>query len=684
MDATCVRLRSGFSLRPCIWEKESLPNAYQGFSMPDWSYQTVFRPLLFGLGPRVARTIALGGLGALARLPLGRQVIRAMGHMKPDARLAFERNGIKAPARVGLSCSLDPQLLATPAFAEFGFGFLEIGPIVARPAANAGAVQLDAASESIQLRPPRAAITAMAASERLKREGPLALPIFARVEPASPDEARQMLDVLGACVDGLIAPIHCFDDVCAALGVMDEATRKRVALFVAVAPGTWRCTTQRDRCAAAIRDGQMAGMFVVETAADDGALHIGKAEFMTALQTVRAVRAELGPQPIVVGSVGVHSPADALDYIEAGADLVQVGSGLVFAGPGLPKRINEALLYRRQLAEPKPAAPPMRLGGQSWFWALLMGLSMLVGGVMAMLIAATRVVMPYDESMAGLTRQQLAEASDRLLPFMTHDRVTLAGTMLAIGILYTALACRGIRRGVHWAYVTIALSALAGFLSFFAFLGFGYFDPFHAFVTAILFQFLTLTIHASLPERQPAAPPDLWNDWRWRASQWGQLLFVIHGAALIVAGVTILIIGMTTVFVPEDLEFMNLCAADLVDAHPQLVPLVAHDRATFGGMLIACGVATLLPAMWGFQRGQAWLWGALMLAGNIAYCSTIAVHWVVGYHSLKHLLPAYGGLAWLWAGGVASYWFLVARDPKLAAEWKRRLGERTMSVSRLT
>ena len=167
--------------------------------------------------------------------------------------------------------------------------------------------------------------------------------------------------------------------------------------------------------------------------------------------------------------------------------------------------------------------------------------------------------------------------------------------------------------------------------------------------------------------------PDLWNDGRWKANQWGQLLFVIHGAVLITAGLVISGVAMTTVFVHEDLEFMHTTAEELSGAHPQLVPLVAHDRATFGGMLIACGVATLLPALWGFRRGQAWLWWALMLAGNIAYISTVLVHWTVGYDSLKHLLPAYGGLGWLWAGGITSYWFLVARDRNLEIEWKRRL-----------
>ena len=71
--------------------------------------------------------------------------------------------------------------------------------------------------------------------------------------------------------------------------------------------------------------------------------------------------------------------------------------------------------------------PPIK----SWFWAWLMGLAMVIGGAMAMIVATTRVVLPYDEMMSGLTRQQLLEINERLLAFMTHDRVTLSGTMLA-------------------------------------------------------------------------------------------------------------------------------------------------------------------------------------------------------------------------------------------------------------
>ena len=612
-------------------------------------------------------------MGSLSRLPLGKRVIQLMGHMKPDSRLAIERNGFRVPAPVGLGCALDPRLSATPAFSEFGFGFLEIGPIVANPAANAGTAHLDIAGETIRFEAPRTALTPIAASGRLKQDGPFRLPVFARIEPSSSTEACRFLDVLGSCVDGFVVPIDRLDALRGLHSADDDVTSVPGTFLAAVDVGAWRDQAQRDRCTQAIRQGWISGILVGESASDDAVQQIGKASFVAAVETVRLVRTELGPQPIVIGSVGVHSPADALDYVEAGADLVQVDSGMVFAGPGLPKRINEALLYRRLMSETSSEARPERVGTESWFWAMLMGLSMVIGGVVTMAIATTRVVLPYDESMAGLTRDQLTEVNERLLPFMTHDRVTLAGTMLAAGILYMTMAWRGIRHGVHWAYVTVIASAFTGFLSFFSFLGFGYFDPLHAFVTSVLFQFLLLTIHARLPKRRQMEAPDLWNDGRWKANQWGQLMFVIHGAVLIVAGLVISGIGMTCVFVPEDLEFMHTSAEDLFGAHPQLVPLVAHDRATFGGMLIACGVATLLSALWGFRRGQVWLWRALMLAGNIAYASTVLVHWIVGYDSLKHLLPAYGGMFWLWAGGAASYWFLAASDPRLETEWARRL-----------
>jgi len=132
---------------------------------------------------------------------------------------------------------------------------------------------------------------------------------------------------------------------------------------------------------------------------------------------------------------------------------------------------------------------------------------------------------------------------------------------------------------------------------------------------------------------------------------------VLHGAAILIAGVVISSFGVTTVFVPEDLEFMQTTREYLVDANPRLVPLVAHDRASFGGMLISTGIAVLLTALWGWQRGRRWLWYSLSGTGTVAYTTTIVIHWAVGYVNLKHLLPAYGGLVVLWiAMGLSRSW----------------------------
>jgi hypothetical protein len=332
---------------------------------------------------------------------------------------------------------------------------------------------------------------------------------------------------------------------------------------------------------------------------------------------------------------------------------VQIHSGLVFSGPGLPKRINEALEAAALPQHPPEPAP--RAAETTWLWLLLMGVGMLVGAVLALWIASTRVVLPYDEHFVDRTREQLQAANPRLLAFLTHDRVTLAGTMISIAVLYVALAWFGMRKGLHWPRVAVLASAFCGFASFFLFLGYGYFDPFHAFVTAVLFQLLLLGLHCRLPPRYGLPPPNLHNDWRWRLSLWGQLLLLIEAAGLIGAGLTIAGVGVTHVFVHTDLEFMGTTAEALQAVSPRLLPMIAHDRATFGGMLVSVGVVVLLIALWGFRQGQAWVWWTLLGSGLSAYVPTLLVHFAVGYTDPGHLAPAFAGLFLFLAGLALAY-----------------------------
>jgi hypothetical protein len=104
---------------------------------------------------------------------------------------------------------------------------------------------------------------------------------------------------------------------------------------------------------------------------------------------------------------------------------------------------------------------------------------------------------------------------------------------------------------------------------------------------------------------------------------------------------------------------MRTSAEALFSAHPRLVPLVAHDRATFGGMLLSSGWAFLLPALWGYRPGSRWLWWTLLLGGVAAYAAAIIVHFAVGYTDPKHLFPAFAGLTLLLVGLGLSYSYLT-------------------------
>lgn len=637
--------------------------------MPDWSYRTILQPVLLALPPDTARGLALGVVGTLGRSGAGRVVIDLLGHMRPPASIGVTRVGLTFPSRAGLGCGLDPGLRATSAFARFGCGFVEAGPITLAPR-NGGVLGCDAAGGCLQLADPPEGIGLDAAVARLTGAFAGSVPVLARLDLTDQATARAAA-VNGAAAIARLAPhvagftIACgqaawsADDWREAMAVAGAARAAgRPALLVVPADLS---VVDRDRRVEAAAD---ADGFLVDGALRSTGGHrvVGPAARAAALETLRAIRARVGSHPTIVAGGGIHAPQDALDLLAAGADLVSIDSGLVFAGPGLPKRVNEALEAAQRRAADAPMEPvPERAAEMSWFWTLALGVGMLIGSILALAIAATRVILPYDEHFVGLTRAQLAAVNDRLLPFLTHDRVTLAGAMIAIGVLFTGLSWFGVRRGRHWAQMAIVVPSAAGFASFFLFLGFGYFDPFHAFVTAVMFQLLLLGVHGRLGPPRDLPAPMLVESGAWRLGLWGQLGLVVQGIGFIGAGLVIATIGATHVFVHEDLEYLMTTARAIETAGERLLPLVAHDRATLGGMLIASGLTILLTSLWGYRPGERWLWWTLLLAAVPGYAAAIGVHYAVGYHSALHLAPAFLGLGIFAAAMACAYPALCSR-----------------------
>jgi hypothetical protein len=149
----------------------------------------------------------------------------------------------------------------------------------------------------------------------------------------------------------------------------------------------------------------------------------------------------------------------------------------------------------------------------------------------------------------------------------------------------------------------------------------------------------------------------------------GRALLLVVSFALVCAGLTILTVGATIVFVPTDLTFMGLDRGQLQAINGKLIPLIAHDRAGFGGGVCSGGLALFL-CIWCSRRSRS-LWQALALTGLIGFTTAIAIHPVIGYTNFIHLLPAYTG-AMLWAVGLLLIFSRSMRSGEVQSEDERQ------------
>ena len=667
--------------------------------LPDWSYQTLFRPLLFLLPAERARSLTLTAIGTLVKLPGGSSIIELMGHMHPPATLSKTVGALTFPAPVGLGAGLDPAGTALGALSRFGFGYIELGPVTLAPLADSGQTARDVGTSAITYRTPleNPGIEAVESRLRQSTSTPSAIPLGARLgfrPGATLEEATAEREQLMARLQPYCA---FFSLDCRAmegdnpwsdaewqhhLACLRQATELPVLLALPpdLEENQWLRLLRLARQAGlngVIVCGGVRGVGVQQRERDAENVHTaayvtGEPSHTASLQAVSRTRAAW-PECLLIGSGGILEPADALAFFDAGADFVQLHSGLVYSGPGLPKRINEAILQSRfgacaSLDCPLPdmdkeaaavsetttttKKPQERsaLWLPSWLCGLLLGIGMIIGGALAWLVAVASVILPYDERFLQMSAEQLALISPQLLSFMAHDRISLAGTMISIGIMYAQLSYHGLRNDIHWTRAVLLASGAVGFSSFFLFIGYGYFDYMHAILALLLLPLFLLALRTRANRHMPALPPDVHNDRTWKMALWGQLLFVIIGFSLTGAGLIISLIGITGVFVPSDLVFLCVSAEMLNAFNEKLIPLIAHDRAGFGGALVSDGLAVLLISLWGFRRGEAWVWWTLFLAGIPGFAAGIGIHFAVGYVDFWHLFPAYVAVLLFLAG----------------------------------
>jgi hypothetical protein len=363
---------------------------------------------------------------------------------------------------------------------------------------------------------------------------------------------------------------------------------------------------------------------------------------------VDAVSAESDPNVVRTTSPSVAAAVGVL--ADPAAVLLAAPRALIDAGPGWFGRVAEA-------ATPTGPAPAARDVGRdprrwpAWWWGLLVGLGMIGAGLGAAAITLGPVLLWYDREFLGADLDHLHAIDHDLVHFLQHDRITMAGTMVAVGALYAGLAVGGVRRGHPWARDAYLASGWIGFPTLLYFLGFGFVEPLHTAVTVVLFpMFLAATRCGSgRPSWTVLAEGP---EHRRRRALVGQLLLVVTGVGLFVGGAVVSTVGLTGVFVPSDLEFLGTDREVLRAAGPRLLPFVAHDRAGFGGALMAAATAITLLSAWGWHRGESWVWWTLAAAAAAGFLPAVVVHGAIGYTDLGHLAPVLVGIA-LTATGLA-------------------------------
>ncbi|CAM4308609.1 dihydroorotate dehydrogenase [Paenibacillus endophyticus] len=649
--------------------------------MPDWSYQTLFRPLLFKLPARLSRGLTLQAIGTLSKLPGGSFVVRTFGHMEPSPLLERELSGIAIDTPIGLSGGVDPEGIAHLAFAQFGIGFIEHGPVTYQRIHSNEPIVKDDRKEWIQY-PHYYENVGVDHIAQLIASSKHRLPQFVRIAPMpnagreqAVQELKGMMDKLSeAGADGFYLDVlHGNRNVEEAIAIgieladiLQTRTSSSLPLFLYTPPDY-----PNEALLALIQSlpkeawsGIVVGEAAFNNSEGDSSYKVSKEGKADTLSKIELLRRNCSSDWLIKAGAGVHEPQDALDLFNVGADAIMLHSGLVFAGPGLPKRINEAIIYEQVKEWPTAVTPSF---WKHWGWMCLLGLGMMIGGLLSWMIAATTVLLPYDLSFIGMTLEELHHINHHLLHFMSHDRITLAGTMITIGILYFQLARHGLREGLHWARTTLLTSGIVGFASFFLYVGYGYFDPLHAVAAVILLPMFLLAMRRN-PDRPYRLPVNVRNDRLWRQAMWGQLCFVVLGFALSIGGLTISAVGITEVFVQTDLAYLDTTSAQLKEMNDRLIPLIAHDRAGFGGALLCAALAILIMALWGIQQGSRWLWWTFLLGGAPGFYAGLSVHLTIGYIDFWHLSPALFALLLYILGLILLYPYLMAAPEASAAK----------------
>ncbi|WP_442579188.1 quinone-dependent dihydroorotate dehydrogenase [Mesorhizobium sp. ASY16-5R] len=334
-------------------------------------FEQAGRQLLFGLDPETAHGLSIRALKC--GLPLARPAPR-------DARLAVRVAGLDFPNPLGMAAGYDKNGEVPDAILSLGFGFAEIGSVTPLPQPGNPKPRIfrltrdsavinrlgfnneghEACAARLIARGGRKGIVGVNIGANkdsrdriadyeagIRRFAPLSSYLTVNISSPNTPGLRNMQarKELGELLGRVVA---------ARQGLADPEHRSR-PVFLKIAPDL--VDAELEDVAAEVLAHPIDGVIVSNTtlsrenlvdaalAGETGGLS-GKPLFERSTIVLAKMRRLLGPETAIMGVGGVNSAEAALEKVRAGADLVQLYTGLIYSGPSLPGKILRDMLQR--------------------------------------------------------------------------------------------------------------------------------------------------------------------------------------------------------------------------------------------------------------------------------------------------------------------------------------------------
>ena len=340
----------------------------------------LFKPLLFLLPAETAHRFTTFFLDLAASIPPLHRLLKKW-YCKNDPRLERRLMGLSFPNPVGLAAGFDKNGAHIRGLACLGFGFIEVGTVT--PVSQAG----NPRPRLFRLPADRALINRMGFNnegldalagrlQRLRQQGvPQGLIIGGNIgknkntpnDQAGADYQR-CFETLFPYVDYFVVNVSSpntpglrelqekepLTQLLKSLQQLNRAKPKPKPILLKIAPDL--TDSQIDDIADIVRSTGLDGLIATNTTISRAGLQTpetvinsigagglsGTPVQQRATDVIRYLRAQLGPDPVIIGVGGIDSAAAAQEKLEAGANLVQLYSGLVYEGPGLVRKILES------------------------------------------------------------------------------------------------------------------------------------------------------------------------------------------------------------------------------------------------------------------------------------------------------------------------------------------------------